>query len=361
MGRESVLTNQSVALRVVLEDSQGNMVDPDQAPAVYIYDSTYDEEDIEAEYDAAVFTGLGPFLGTLIAPGYYEYVFTVPVGATAGDWHDLWISERADVDSHDIFSFTVVDTTTITVQRLLKNSLIVITLDSTIADTDGNALDEDIQLTFSTTYDPLYASVDLLRAEIGPWIDFIPDDTINLLLHWSSLTIDQMVPNTFTRRSTTGCGDGFLVFNSRTGTNADRFVFARTMFVIYDAATRALLLPGAANSANVTGMGQTKRLGDLSITGPSGGFGGGALTMEQISELKKNRAMWLRVCNARGAILPGEGLGPTSAVKGFMDPDRRRAGRLWDPTDQAYYPQPTTNGKYRRCGTRRYKFGYVGN
>lgn len=362
--RAGVLVTQDIVLRVVFEDDTGALVDPEAgdylvSPTIYIYDETFDHDAIEAEYDAQVFTGLGPFTASRISTGYYEYVFTVPSGSDPGLWHDLWMSTRDSVPSHEIFTFVVVEETHLTLQNLAKNQLVVVTLDSKIADVDGNTLLEDVVITYSTIYDPLYASSDLIRMEVGPWIDFIPNDTLNLFIHWASKEADAVTPKGWGNAFTVTNGDCIWNLQTSKGKNLALYKLARTKFIIYDVAMRALMLPGAANSANVSGAGQLKRLGDLTIQGPANaGFGASGLSWNQITELKRLRDEWWRVMNAGGNIVPGQSLDPSFAVKGLGDPDRRRIGRLWESTEDVYYRQPTVNTKRRRIGHRNYRFVY---
>jgi hypothetical protein len=311
---------------------------------LYIYDSANDTADINTAISTSTFiVQTAPAAGdgfaihivegsiTRISTGFYEYVWdaaTAPAlwPRATGTWYDVWVAQVSGAQVAQTFTVTVIDAGTVALQEIDNNSLIVVLLDSTIAGVSGDTLGEEIQLSYSTTYAPYYASVDLLRLETGGWIDGIPDDTLALMIHWSSIEADLI----------TGRRSAGRDYNT-----------ARTKFVIFDAALRTLMLPADLG-------GKTKRLGDLMIQNNTD-F---AYTM---NELKRKREEWFRVVNAGGSIVPGQSFAPAVAAKGSKDPDRRRVGRLWWSTADFPYVQPTANTKLRRVspdGTRKFRFGF---
>jgi len=345
-GRHGVLSGQSLDLRVVFTDDTDCLVNPDITPVVYIYDESIDEDTIETELAAAIFTSAlaGPLTPTQIATGFYELEYIVPTGSAEGDWHDVWVSQVDGVASEQVFEFVVEVGAVLTTQILYNNELIIIELDSSIANLLGDkTLGIDTQVSFSTLYSPLYASPDLVRLEVGPWISFIPDDTMALMIHWSSKEAD------------------FIAKPSRA--NQEDFEFARTKFVIYDAALKALNLPGASalSGLDYGGSGGSKALGDLSIKkNPVSTIGttSSGIDLETLKELRRMRDEWWRVVNAGGEIVPGQGFKPTSAVKGSMLEGRRVTGRLWEDPGEYNYLQPSTNSKVLRRGAWRARFGF---
>jgi len=343
-GRHSVLTGETVDLRVVFTTDAGVLVNTDALPAVYIYDESVSTDIIEAEILAATYTSAlaGPLVPTLLTTGFYEYSYSVPNGANKGTWHDVWIGAVDGAPSSDYFSFAVDIGADLSLQVLLDNELIVVELDSSIQNLLATAtLSVDTPLAFSTTYNPLYASPDLVRLEIGTIIDYIPDDTLALMIHWSSQEADFITPS------------------SKCSTKD--FDFARTRYVMYDAALKSINLPGGAGSTN----GAKKSLGDLSITGGSSakgiGITSGGVDIETVKELRRLRDEWWRVVNAGGCIVPGQGLSPISGIKGKFDPDRRVSGRLWENPENNSYPQPSVNTKRTRVGRQRARFGFSRN
>lgn len=327
--RSGVLGGQTITLRAIFTDDTGCLIDPDAVPAVYIYDPGVAAEDRQSDIDASTTfpnATAGPFVPTQLSTGYYEYVYTVPSGGTAGVWYDVW---DADVDTVDVtsqLSFTVVSGTTVATQSLSNNTMVIIELDSSIGNVAADAtLSTDQQLYFTTKYSPLYASPDLVRLEVGAWISYIPEDTLALMIHIASKEADFI-------QGPSAC-------------NTHRLRFARMKFVVFDTAVRVLSLMGhGITPSALSNSGGKKMLGDLSIQ--SGGNSSATeVNGEIIAWVAAQREEWFRVVNAGGCIVPGEGLGPTFAVKGVHDPDRRMTGRLWEDPSEYHYAQPTSNAK----------------
>ena len=345
--RECVPAGQDIVLRAIFTDSCGEPVDPDaDSLNIYIYsgsaladNSTQLSEDVDSYKSDPTTSGLfseateaiaGSSV-TQVATGFYEYTYTVPSWSTSideddiGGWNDIWTATTGGMPIIAQLSFTVVELGSVANQTVGNNTLIVVLLDADVADTDGNTLGEEIQLSFSTQYTPYYASPDLLRLECGGWIDGVPDETLSLFIHWSSIEVDQFVGNS-------------------SGSYANNLSLAKTKFVIYDAALRVLMLPADLG-------GKTKSLGDLLIKNNDN-------FQYIIDDLKANKAEWERVVNAGGAIVRGQGLAPTYAVKGKNDPERRRVGRLWKNPRDTTYDQPTVNKKSKEDGELRHKFHF---
>jgi hypothetical protein len=324
--RKCVPIGQTVTLRAVFSDSCGEPINIDSGGSVYIYNESpskdwadiVENSDYSEAYDSVTSV-------TKISDGFYEIEYTVPASAEEGTWNDLWVVEINGVEVFNVFNFNVESVGGVSLQMVNNNTLVVILLDSSIADIYGNTLGEEYQLTFSTKYNPYYCSTDLVRLEVGKWLDAVPDDTISLFIHWASIEADAIT--------------GARV------RNAQMYQTARTKFVIYDVALRVLTLP-------VSLGGKTKRLGDLMIQNQSS-------FKDIIPELKKEREEWFRVVNAGGNIVPGQGLDPTFAVKGLKDPDRGRIGRGWHSTLTYPYRQPGGNVKIRKDGDIKFKTGFV--
>ena len=169
----------------------------------------------------------------------------------------------------------------------------------------------------------------MLRMEMGSWVNLVPDDTLAFAIHWSSLEA-----NSITSR----------------GAVTDQYYYARTRFVMYDAAIKLFSMPISLN-----GVGKTKQLGDLLIED------GSVLEYslkDLISELKEERDEWWRIVNARGTIVAGQGLGPTSATKGAANGLKK--SREWHDPWSEHYIQPTQNSQYRRQGQGKYRHGFTG-
>ena len=327
--RNQAPVGQTVTLRAVFKDGAGNLIDVDGSyPNVHLYNPDVAQSTIDSAIASADFSGADETIlstsVTKISTGYYEASWTIGPTATIGSWVDVWEAEISGVDVTDQFSVEVISVGRVSIQQIDENMLVVITISEDVLDTDGNALVGETHLTFSTSYRPYYASPDLIRLECGSWLDSIPDDTISLMIHWSSIEANIIA---------TGPSGGTL-FNA-----------ARTKFVIYDSALRALTIP-------VDLGGKQKQLGDLMIKNDSN-------FVQVISELKRKREEWFRVVNARGTIVPGQSFAPSVATKGRYDPDRARMGRQWWPPVDYPYVQPGANAKVRKVSQRKFKKGFL--
>jgi len=324
--RKCAPIGQVVTLRALFSDPCGDAIDIDvNSGTVYIYNKapslSFEEIVDTSDYSEALSSTTSI---TKISDGFYEIDYTVP-SEDEGSWTDLWVAEINGVKIYNTFTFSVQKTGKVSLQTIGNNILVVILLDSSIADTSGNTLGEEYQLSFSTKYNPYYCSPDLIRLEVGQWLDSVPDDTLSLFIHWASIEVDNI----------TGPGRR----------NSSMYQMARTKFVVFDVALRVLMLP-------VNLGGKTKRLGDLMIQNESS-------FKDVIPELKKEREEWFRVVNAGGNIVPGQGLNPTFAVKGLYDPDRGNLGRGWHSSLSYPYNQPGGNSKLRRRGSVKFKKGFV--
>ena len=326
--RACVNPGTEVILRMTLKDACGEFIDADSLPEAHIYPGVgdIDSATISAEVEAGVYTSEREDISltvALISTGFYEATYLVPASTEAGTYQDVWVSQVNGNTVYATLLFTVDEPPVIQAQNIGENTLIVVILEEEIAGTSGNTLASDESLTFSTKYNPYYASPDLIRLECGNWIESIPDDTLSLMIHWSSIEASKI----------------------NYGPVGNMLAMARVKFVIYDAALRLLLLP-----ANVGG--KKKSLGDLMISNNSS-------AASTIEDIRKSRDEWWRVVNAGGSIVPGQGFAPEVAIKGRLDPDRRRVGRLWHSPADFNYPVPAGNKKLRRSDQRKFKTGHA--
>lgn len=337
--RSAALAGATITLRAVFTDEAGALRDPDALPVLYIYDEESDTATIEAEAEAKVYTTAvaGPLTSTKLSTGYYTYDYAVPAGSDEGTWRDLWVAQLNTADDFEVFSFVVTSGFDASSQTLGNNMMVVVELDSSISDSAGEEFLTAVSLYYTTTYAPLYASPDLIRLEMGRWIDYIPDDTLALMAHLASKEAN------------------FIQGPQQSGSG--NIKLARTKFVVFDAVWRCINIPGAGKEAGYS-SGKKKALGDLSITD------GAPVTdiPDGIYEyVREQRQEWWRVVNAGGNIVPGQGLSPGYAVKGLLDPDRRLSGRLWNSPEKYHYAQPSVNSKSRASGMRRGRFGFRDN
>lgn len=259
---------------------------------------------------------------------YTEVLFNV-----LGEWSFSWTSNLNGVvdlleyevnveDYNDLNKFDL---------GLDFNQLVVVELDSSIKmDNENVTLNSEKRFSFSTEYNPFYCSVEMLRMEMGEWASLIPNDTMALSIHWSSIEANSI---------------------TSIGNVTDEYFYARTRFVMYDAAIKLFSMPISQEGKS----GQSKQLGDLIIQ--NGNVLDYAIK-DLIQELKEERDEWWRVVNARGSIVVGQGLGPSSASKGGKVGIKK--SREWHDPWNEYYLQPTQNSQYKRKGQKKYKHGFTG-
>lgn len=314
--------NKEIKLKVILTDDCGNLINADDNTdiTVSITDPNNGVNNIVANNIIKADDGF-----------YYALYTPSIIGSFTDAWTFVVNGENVQITNN----FTVKNGGTIQALQngLDFNSLILIELDSSIADTDGNILNTNQILSFTTEYNPFYCSTEMVRMEMGSWVDLVPDDTIALAIHWSSLEADNI---TGVRPS------------------SERYYHARSKFVMYDTALRLFAMPIGTSSP---GSGKQKQLGDLLIeNGSSLDFN----IKDLIQELRLERDEWWRVVNAGGCIVNGQGLGPTVATKGGSISEKIKRSREWHDPWNEHYIQPTQNSKYKRKGESKYKSGYTG-
>ncbi len=250
-----------------------------------------------------------------------------------GIWSFSWSSDLNGIADSASYTLEVKDYNDLNKfdLELDFNQLIVIEVDSGITNTDGSlSLSTDSTFSFSTEYNPYYCSVKMLRMEMGEWAKLVPDSTIALAIHWSSIEANSITSK------------GFL---------SEDYYYARTRFVMYDAAIKLFSMPMGSEGKS----GQSKQLGDLII---EDGRVLDYAIKDLIQELKEERDEWWRVVNARGSIVMGQGLGPSSASKGGKLGIKK--SREWHDPWSEHYMQPTQNSHYRRQGQNKYRNGFTG-
>lgn len=325
--RESVLAGQEIRLRAVLRDKIGNYLVPDSDPVVYIYDDSVDSETMQAEIDAGTYDSAiaGPITATDIYYGFYYIDYTVPPSSSSGIWYDVWVTEINTVVFKKVLQFNVEEDIDITDQDISTNMMLLFKLSDEILSVDGNSL-VATQIYYTTTYDPFYASPDQVRSQVGPWINYLTDEAIALLIHWSSKEAD------FIKKSVSK--------------KINDYKFARTMFVIYDTALKVLNQPGAGLEAGYA-SGRKKQLGDLSI---SDGTPNVTISDSIYTYILKERNEWWRVVNAGGNIVPGQSFDIASGVKGDLHADAFNHGRLWFDPNEYEYEENAANSKAKGNG-----------
>jgi len=136
-----------------------------------------------------------------------------------------------------------------------NNILITVTIKNDLTSSTGIILDDDTDYTFqfTTRYEPLFSSINIIRGEIGGFISDVPDDTINLLIYENSVFLNERAETTYTTytapyeyRQWTKCKTEYDLLHGK-------------------------LLKFLQEAGR--GQGDTKKLGDLSISRTLGGTG----------------------------------------------------------------------------------------
>jgi hypothetical protein len=219
------------------------------------------------------------------------------IGATNVSWEALngdpaLVDPRYNADHSVVIDEDLVNIA-ITSLPLVENSMIRITLQN-VLDTEGR-LDREYILFFAPVITPTYATIQVIRAFVGPFIDRVPDTTIAMLILEASLTA-QAISNS-------------VIVNPALYQLALRkWVQCR---VAYD-----LLFPTMVES-----VGKVKRLAEMTVEWQ------GISPREKVLMYDKFLSCiekWEEILKTGGA-----GVRPIMTVKGQYDPDRPETGRGW--------------------------------
>jgi len=233
------------------------------------------------------------------------------------------------------FETTLLDnvlTITLDPGQLVQNSIVVVTLDKTIADTDGNMLGSDYVTYFSTTYTPLYSSLRRIRFDLGNFISGIQDETIMLAILEASIYTD-------------------AIKFATTISNSSFYMQAKREFTTCLAELK--LLKGLSADV-VSGDRMSKTLGDLSVSRT----GTGNALKETMSDLQDCINYWRVVIESGGAVAPNTSLSPEYTVKGADASDAITVARQWEPTSGLGSYRSAANTKvsnYNSSSRKRYR------
>jgi hypothetical protein len=307
----SVNQDGTIELLVQFTNGSNTPIDPDSGPIISIFDPEHNPSDDDiTDADAVVLdattvalgTGLqvGNYLVEHLSTGLYRYQFGLDPESLTGSWFDRWEAVVDGAPLETIFTFNVIEKTNMESIQLQNNMEILVTLDSSIADADGNTLEEDYTILFSTELTPFYASADLLSLEIGSFLGDVPAYTLDLALHWGSIDANA---NTFRPK-----GSGL-------SKNNQYFEFARTQYVLCRAAH--ILIANASNTSV-----KSKKLADLEVEYDNS-------IGSKLEELMSKCAEWRKILNSGGLLTPGTSLPLTQGIKGYGLTDYPNFGRDW--------------------------------
>lgn len=262
---------------------------------------------------------------------YFDYLNTNLEGIYTQEWIAEIDGEEVQFDDKfEVFSGGIIKTSYSTLDY---NKLIFIEISDTIKAADGTSFseEENLEYYFCTELNPFYAPIELLRVECGTWMNDIPDDTLALAIHWSSIKADEL-----TCKKPVG----------------EHYYYARTRFVLFDAAISLFTMPVGAYGSNSK---THKTLGDLSVQNADLDLD----IKDLLKEYKEQRDEWMRIVNAGGHITFGQSLGPTFAEKRVRNKNYVGISRQWHDPWGEYYWQPTVNSKYKKPGEDKYKSGFT--
>jgi len=211
--------------------------------------------------------------------------------------------------------------------QLYQNNIVIVTLDETIANTQGTTLGSDYITYFATTYTPIYTTLRRIRLDLGPLLVNVPDETIMLAILEASLMVDA------------------ISFVSTTD-NANFLNMAKREYATCLA--ELMLVNGIASDTNSSDR-MSKTLGDLNV---SRSGGGGSLSDAQ-DRLNGCIEYWKVAVQTGGEIAPDTSLKPGSTVKGANAEDAIAVGRQWEATSGLGYYRPSTNTSVRGSSSRR--------
>ena len=315
--RNPINLGETIRLKVVLKDSFNKPIDPSTI-ALTISDPTGAQEVID------------PLNFVKVDTGFY-YVDYSPI--LPGIYLETWTYSLFSVDYTVNHSFeTLANNILISDQKPLDyNRLIQIEISPNIMSLDGEVIGDVEEHYFITEFNPFYAPIEILRVECGSWLNDVPDETLALAVHWASIKADELT-----------CKKPV----------SERYYYARTRFVLFDAAISLFTMPVGSYGSNSK---THKTLGDLSVQNSDLDLD----IKDLLKEYKEQRDEWLRVLNAGGSITLGQSLDPTFASKGSKRPDYLAVSRQWQDPWGEYFDQPTVNSKYMKPGENKYKSGFT--
>lgn len=310
----------TITLAVEFTDADGNLVDPDTSPSVSIFDEEHDPSAPgTVDADALVLNATdssygevgqtGNYYVTYVETGRYTYQYDIDALADAGTWFDRWSASINGNTVTAVLEFTVVAGNGLVIEgrQLFDNNLVVLTIyTDAITDEDGNALEEDYQAYFTTTYSPLYSSARRMQLRMGEMLRGIPEDTINLAIYKHSLDLDAFMTNV---TIAAGCSNYYYFIRNR---------------YVECAATLELVNPKSALIADL--VNSRKHLGDLDISAGNTGRNIGIKGLEECVNTCR------RVLMSGCTISQDTGIRATTVVRGEYLESRPVFGREWEPT-----------------------------
>ena len=326
----TVKQGSSINLFLEIRDIDGILVDSDVDPVISIFD--FDSDPRHASTTDAEALVLNSITITRVAQGIYKYTYTVASDAHIGIWFDRWVVTIDDIECTAVLQFEITPAVVVTdaasvnegTTVLLGNNVIIITIADTIAATDGSALTDGFEWYFTTTYSPMFSTVDKVRLRAGLYLRDVADDTINLAIFEGSLEANALTfgmanpPTSYIQGVPVGwklaSGEISPTYFSGSFGNARYLGLAREKYVTCMSIWFIL-----SNSLGPSA--KKKRLADFSID-----YGSGDIKAF-MDDLTKECQGWEEVLNSGGWISRGSSLPGAMAIRGAYDPDAPPIGR----------------------------------
>lgn len=213
---------------------------------------------------------------------------------------DLGIEATGDLSFTHSTSGAVL-TITLTADQLYVNNLIEIVLDSSIPNSDGDTMDSDETLLFTTTLDPYYTGIRHVRLHLGSYGDSFTNEAIALAIWDASMEAKALAGSSVV--------------------DTDMYLRAKQMFTACYAAK--ILISGG----KIASGGVRKRLDNLDISRDLGGI---TDVSNDLDDCMKAYDLALRT---GGDIAPGTSIKPMGVVKGDNCYDTMVHGRRWESPD----------------------------
>jgi len=208
---------------------------------------------------------------------------------------------------------------------LRQNNLVTVTLDSTIAGTNGVSLEEDYEFSFTTVYNPMYCTLRRTKLNIGAYIENIPDDTVNMAIFEASREADNLTWD-------------------KNYTSDEYYLFVRSQWTCCRAA-QILLINATGGHDRL----KRKKLADLEVE-YNVQSGNTNIPLQRVEDCL---ARWEGALQAGGRQVQSPGY----VIKGAYDPDRPAIGRSWLHADSdGSFPAATVKGTI--TGSRRWARGW---
>lgn len=268
--------------------------------------------------------------------GTYTEITTVSTRITLNNQDNLYEFADSTGVSTDFYKTAFFNSTTstlgtlsdafapIALAQLLENMEVEIFISKNVKNTGGINLTDNLNLYFTTTYNPLYCGVDKITLEAGTFLTNVVEDTINRAIFEASREAD------------------ILTFNpDAAARKSPLYLHARRRWTCCSATATLInnLIGGKGGGV------KSKRLGDFSVEYNSIGI------ENMLGTLKECMKQWEPQLNSAGAATQK----PLHVVKGDLDPDRPDVGRSFHPN--AIGGLPIANVYFKRTNQRRYRKG----